>query len=135
MHRECTGYGLLEHCFFLLFADRLLELTNKPPEPRTFSMSLTEHFRYLKRLLDDPNFSEIMLPAQSAMTVTLPAESDINGTLSFISNTYQLANITKRRRLTADEQLCYFFIFEGSISENSSDIWSVDIDVGICVLP
>ena len=98
MHRECTGYGLLEHCFFLLCADRLLELTNKPPEPRTFSMSLTEHFRYLKRLLDDPNFSEIMLPAQSAMTVTLPAESDINGMLSFISNTYHLANIKKRRR-------------------------------------
>lgn len=62
--------------------DRLLELTNKVVPKKTYHLSLTENFRYLKRLLDDPNFSEIMLPGQSAMTVTLPADTDVTGNLS-----------------------------------------------------
>lgn len=57
--------------------DRLLDLTNKTVEKGIHHLSLSENFRFLKRLLDDPNFSEIMLPGQSAMTVTLPADSDI----------------------------------------------------------
>lgn len=76
-------------CIFAA-TDRLLELTNKTPEPRVVHMSLTEHFRYLKRLLDDPNFSEIMLPCQAAMTVTLPAQSDINGGFTLSSSSSSL---------------------------------------------
>jgi len=69
-------------------ADRLLELTNKTIEPKTYHISLSEHCRYLKRLLDDPNFSDVMIPNQSAMTVTLPSEHDSAGESRFYQSSY-----------------------------------------------
>ena len=69
----------------LFVADRLLELTNKPVQSKVYSLSLNEHCRFLKRLFDDPNFSEIMLPGQSAMTVTLPADTDMTGMLDYMT--------------------------------------------------
>ncbi|XP_025077039.1 serine/threonine-protein kinase ATR-like isoform X1 [Pomacea canaliculata] len=52
-------------------SERLLEVCEKDVG-RTTTLSLSTNFKALKRLLDEPNFSEIMLPLQSAMTVTLP---------------------------------------------------------------
>ncbi|XP_041373194.1 serine/threonine-protein kinase ATR-like [Gigantopelta aegis] len=50
--------------------ERLLELCEKKSETPTLSVS--QHFKPLRRLLEDSNFSSILLPLQSAMTVTLP---------------------------------------------------------------
>lgn len=51
--------------------ERLLELSERHC-PDTQPLSLSQHFKSLKRLLDDPNFSNIIVPLQSSMTVTLP---------------------------------------------------------------
>ncbi|KAL5004570.1 hypothetical protein ScPMuIL_018026 [Solemya velum] len=51
--------------------DKLLELCEKD-FPQTTTLSVTQHFRPLKRLLEDSHFSSILLPLQSAMTVSLP---------------------------------------------------------------
>ncbi|XP_060075850.1 serine/threonine-protein kinase ATR-like, partial [Ylistrum balloti] len=52
--------------------DRLLELCNKEYTGSN-NMSVSQHFKPLKRLLDDSNFSSIILPLQSNMTVMLPS--------------------------------------------------------------
>ncbi|XP_033108232.1 serine/threonine-protein kinase ATR-like isoform X2 [Anneissia japonica] len=54
-------------------SDRLLELCNKQPTDRSMTMSINSEFRSLKRLVDDPNFSNIIIPLQAAMNVTLPS--------------------------------------------------------------
>ncbi|XP_071964795.1 serine/threonine-protein kinase ATR-like isoform X2 [Antedon mediterranea] len=54
-------------------SDRLLELCNKQPQDRCMTMSINTEFRSLKRLVDDPNFSNIIIPLQAAMNVTLPS--------------------------------------------------------------
>lgn len=51
--------------------DRLLELCNKEYTGSN-NMSVSQHFKPLQRLLDDGNFSNIILPLQSNMTVMLP---------------------------------------------------------------
>ncbi|KAK3088453.1 hypothetical protein FSP39_019387 [Pinctada imbricata] len=51
-------------------AERLLELCER--EEKSASMSMSQHFKPLKRLLENSNFSRILLPLTSAMTVTLP---------------------------------------------------------------
>ncbi|GAB1608793.1 serine/threonine-protein kinase ATR-like [Argonauta hians] len=51
--------------------ERLLDLSERHC-PDTQPLSLSQHFKSLKRLLDDPNFSNIIVPLQSSMTVTLP---------------------------------------------------------------
>ncbi|XP_063432068.1 serine/threonine-protein kinase ATR-like [Mytilus trossulus] len=51
--------------------ERLLELCNKDFK-NALTISVTQHFRPLKRLLEDSNFSKILVPLQSSMTVTLP---------------------------------------------------------------
>ncbi|XP_038072304.1 serine/threonine-protein kinase ATR-like [Patiria miniata] len=53
--------------------DRLLELCNKQVEHTCNTLSINNDFRSLKRLVDDSNFSNIIVPLQSAMTVTLPS--------------------------------------------------------------
>ncbi|KAL3865678.1 hypothetical protein ACJMK2_043042 [Sinanodonta woodiana] len=55
--------------------ERLLELCEKD-FPSQLTVSVTQHFRPLKRLLDDSNFGPILLPLQSAMTVTLPNKTN-----------------------------------------------------------
>ncbi|XP_076443272.1 serine/threonine-protein kinase ATR-like isoform X2 [Babylonia areolata] len=52
--------------------ERLIELCEK--DSRSMStMSMSQHFKTLKRMADESMFCEILLPLQSAMTVTLPA--------------------------------------------------------------
>ncbi|KAL8622808.1 hypothetical protein ACOMHN_026929 [Nucella lapillus] len=58
--------------------ERLIELCDK--ESRTMStMSMSQHFKTLKRMADENMFCEILLPLQSAMTVTLPASMGEQG--------------------------------------------------------
>ncbi|XP_062573409.1 serine/threonine-protein kinase ATR-like [Saccostrea cucullata] len=52
--------------------ERLLELCEKDIKG-TYTLSITNHFRPLKRLLEDKDFGPILLPLQSAMRVTLPS--------------------------------------------------------------
>jgi len=51
--------------------ERLLELCEKDFGANTFSLSRT--FKPLMRVVEDTNFSKILLPLQSAVTVNLPA--------------------------------------------------------------
>ncbi|XP_041120696.1 serine/threonine-protein kinase ATR-like [Polyodon spathula] len=51
--------------------DKLLELCNKRVDSPTFSMSI--HFKLLKKLVEEPTFSQILIPLQSVMTPTLPS--------------------------------------------------------------
>ncbi|MGH0145669.1 UNVERIFIED_CONTAM: hypothetical protein FKN15_015304 [Acipenser sinensis] len=51
--------------------DKLLELCNRPVDSPTFSMSI--HFKLLKKLVEEPTFSQILIPLQSVMMPTLPS--------------------------------------------------------------
>ncbi|XP_064619014.1 serine/threonine-protein kinase ATR-like [Lineus longissimus] len=53
--------------------DRLLDLCNKKVEGNIVTISMAQHFRTLKRLVEDNRFSRILVPLQSALTVTLPS--------------------------------------------------------------
>lgn len=53
--------------------DRLLELCNKVVDRDCHLLSINKDFRNLKRLVTDRNFSQIIVPLQSLMTVTLPS--------------------------------------------------------------
>ncbi|XP_064474884.1 serine/threonine-protein kinase atr-like [Ornithodoros turicata] len=54
--------------------DRLLELCNRPcPQGGSITISQGAGSRSLHRLLDDSNFSEVLLPLQTSLLVTLPA--------------------------------------------------------------
>ncbi|CAJ0949110.1 unnamed protein product [Ranitomeya imitator] len=53
--------------------DKLLELCNKPVDGNTGTLSMSVHFRLLKKLVEEPTFSEILIPLQSVMIPTLPA--------------------------------------------------------------
>ncbi|CAM1327849.1 ATR (predicted) [Pycnogonum litorale] len=58
------------------FADRLVELCDKnPAAAKQTTLSMNHHFRSIVRMVEDDNFSSIMLPIQSAMRVTLPSTS------------------------------------------------------------
>ncbi|BFY98653.1 hypothetical protein BsWGS_01693 [Bradybaena similaris] len=54
--------------------DRLLELCEKDVGNNVTSVSLSKSFKPLKRLLEDSNFSQILLPLQSLVTVKLPSK-------------------------------------------------------------
>ncbi|XP_040283994.1 serine/threonine-protein kinase ATR isoform X1 [Bufo bufo] len=53
--------------------DKLLELCNKPVDGNTGTLSMSIHFRLLKKLVEEPTFSEILIPLQSVMIPTLPS--------------------------------------------------------------
>uniref|UniRef100_A0A4W3HYM3 Serine/threonine-protein kinase ATR n=1 Tax=Callorhinchus milii TaxID=7868 RepID=A0A4W3HYM3_CALMI len=53
--------------------EKLLELCNKPVGGNTTTLSMSVHFKMLKRLVEEPTFSEILIPLQSVMTPTLPS--------------------------------------------------------------
>uniref|UniRef100_A0A8C5MNU7 Serine/threonine-protein kinase ATR n=1 Tax=Leptobrachium leishanense TaxID=445787 RepID=A0A8C5MNU7_9ANUR len=53
--------------------DKLLELCNKPVDGNTGTLSMSVHFRLLKKLVEEPTFSEILIPLQSVMIPTLPS--------------------------------------------------------------
>ncbi|XP_077973819.1 serine/threonine-protein kinase ATR-like isoform X2 [Styela clava] len=58
--------------------EKLLELCNKPTSAIQ-SLSISTHFKPLKKLVEESSFSEILLPLQRFMTVTLP-QGDTVGT-------------------------------------------------------
>ncbi|XP_067898685.1 serine/threonine-protein kinase ATR isoform X4 [Heterodontus francisci] len=53
--------------------EKLLELCNKSVDGNTTTLSMSIHFKLLKRLVEEPAFSEILIPLQSVMTPTLPS--------------------------------------------------------------
>ncbi|RMX47129.1 hypothetical protein pdam_00018677 [Pocillopora damicornis] len=72
--RDTTLKKFLEHSTRL--ADRLLEVCNKEVStkgPSKDKLSMSHDFSVLKRLVSDGDFSPIIVPLQSAMTVTLPS--------------------------------------------------------------
>ncbi|XP_076350485.1 serine/threonine-protein kinase ATR-like isoform X2 [Tachypleus tridentatus] len=54
-------------------ADQLLDLCNKKVETIK-PLSINQHMRSLPRLITERDFSQILLPVQSVMTVTLPSK-------------------------------------------------------------
>ncbi|XP_032120246.1 serine/threonine-protein kinase ATR isoform X2 [Sapajus apella] len=53
--------------------DKLLELCNKPVDGSSSTLSMSTHFRMLKKLVEEATFSEILIPLQSVMIPTLPS--------------------------------------------------------------
>ncbi|KAK7904072.1 hypothetical protein WMY93_016679 [Mugilogobius chulae] len=53
--------------------DKLLELCNKPVDGNSSTLSIGVHFKQLKRLVEEPTFSQILIPLQSVLIPTLPS--------------------------------------------------------------
>lgn len=53
--------------------DKLLELCNKPVDGNNSTLSMSTHFKMIKRLVQEATFSEILIPLQSVMIPTLPS--------------------------------------------------------------
>uniref|UniRef100_A0A7N8X5H1 Serine/threonine-protein kinase ATR n=1 Tax=Mastacembelus armatus TaxID=205130 RepID=A0A7N8X5H1_9TELE len=53
--------------------DKLLELCNKPVDGNSSTLSMNIHFKQLKRLVEEPTFSQILIPLQSVLIPTLPS--------------------------------------------------------------
>ncbi|KAM8770022.1 serine/threonine-protein kinase ATR [Rhynchonycteris naso] len=53
--------------------DKLLELCNKPVDGGSSTLSMSTHFKALKKLVGEATFSEILIPLQSVMIPTLPS--------------------------------------------------------------
>ncbi|KAM8736458.1 serine/threonine-protein kinase ATR isoform 1-T1 [Acanthopagrus schlegelii] len=58
--------------------DKLLELCNKPVDGNSTTLSMSVHFKQLKRLVEEPTFSQILIPLQSVLIPTLPSTSGAN---------------------------------------------------------
>nr|XP_015216835.1 PREDICTED: serine/threonine-protein kinase ATR isoform X1 [Lepisosteus oculatus] len=58
--------------------DKLVELSNKPVDGNSTTLSMGIHFKMLKRLVEEPTFSEILIPLQSVMMPTLPSTAGAN---------------------------------------------------------
>lgn len=58
--------------------DKLLELSNKPVEGNCTTLSISVHFKQLKRLVEEPTFSQILIPLQSVLIPTLPCTGGSN---------------------------------------------------------
>ncbi|KAL1781523.1 serine serine/threonine-protein kinase ATR [Sigmodon hispidus] len=53
--------------------DKLLELCNKSVDGSSSTLNMSTHFKMLKKLVEDPTFSQILIPLQSVMIPTLPS--------------------------------------------------------------
>ncbi|XP_060098281.1 serine/threonine-protein kinase ATR [Heteronotia binoei] len=53
--------------------DKLLELCNKSVDGNMSTLSMSIHFKSLKKLVEEQTFSEILIPLQSVMIPTLPS--------------------------------------------------------------
>uniref|UniRef100_A0A672JHL5 Serine/threonine-protein kinase ATR n=1 Tax=Salarias fasciatus TaxID=181472 RepID=A0A672JHL5_SALFA len=53
--------------------DKLLELCNKPVDGNSSTLSVSVHFKQLKHLVEEPTFSQILIPLQSVLIPTLPS--------------------------------------------------------------
>ncbi|XP_049596564.1 serine/threonine-protein kinase ATR [Syngnathus scovelli] len=58
--------------------DKLVELCNKPVNHDSMKLSMSSHFRHLKRLVEEPTFSQILIPLQSVLIPTLPDTGGAN---------------------------------------------------------
>ncbi|XP_044022250.1 serine/threonine-protein kinase ATR [Siniperca chuatsi] len=58
--------------------DKLLELCNKPVDGNSTTLSMSVHFKQLKRLVEEPTFSQILIPLQSVLIPTLPSTAGAN---------------------------------------------------------
>uniref|UniRef100_A0A665WVB9 Serine/threonine-protein kinase ATR n=1 Tax=Echeneis naucrates TaxID=173247 RepID=A0A665WVB9_ECHNA len=58
--------------------DKLLELCNKPVDGNSTILSMSIHFKQLKRLVEEPTFSQILIPLQSVLIPTLPSTGGAN---------------------------------------------------------
>ncbi|KAG5847372.1 hypothetical protein ANANG_G00125340 [Anguilla anguilla] len=58
--------------------DKLLELCNKPVDGNCSTLSMSVHFKMLKRLVEEPTFSQILIPLQSVLIPTLPSTGGAN---------------------------------------------------------
>ncbi|XP_049917731.1 serine/threonine-protein kinase ATR [Epinephelus moara] len=58
--------------------DKLLELCNKPVDGNSTTLSMGVHFKQLKRLVEEPTFSQILIPLQSVLIPTLPSTGGAN---------------------------------------------------------
>uniref|UniRef100_A0A8C3AR75 Serine/threonine-protein kinase ATR n=1 Tax=Cyclopterus lumpus TaxID=8103 RepID=A0A8C3AR75_CYCLU len=58
--------------------DKLLELCNKPVDGNGTTLSMSVHFKQLKRLVEEPTFSQILIPLQSVLIPTLPSTGGAN---------------------------------------------------------
>ncbi|XP_037833578.1 serine/threonine-protein kinase ATR [Kryptolebias marmoratus] len=58
--------------------DKLLELCNKPVDGNHTILNMTVHFKQLKRLVEEPTFSQILIPLQSVLIPTLPSTGGAN---------------------------------------------------------
>ncbi|TKS86901.1 Serine/threonine-protein kinase atr [Collichthys lucidus] len=58
--------------------DKLLELCNKPVDSNSTTLSMSVHFKQLKRLVEEPTFSQILIPLQSVLIPTLPSTGGAN---------------------------------------------------------
>ncbi|XP_071354256.1 serine/threonine-protein kinase ATR [Trachinotus anak] len=59
-------------------SDKLLELCNKPVDGNSTTLSMSVHFKQLKRLVEEPTFSQILIPLQSVLIPTLPSTGGAN---------------------------------------------------------
>ncbi|KAM9341615.1 serine/threonine-protein kinase ATR [Symphorus nematophorus] len=58
--------------------DKLLELCNKPVDGNSTTLSMSIHFKQLKRLVEEQTFSQILIPLQSVLIPTLPSIGGAN---------------------------------------------------------
>ncbi|KAM4540520.1 serine/threonine-protein kinase ATR [Fundulus diaphanus] len=58
--------------------DKLLELCNKPVDGNSTALSMSVHFKQLKRMVEEPTFSQILIPLQSVLIPTLPSTGGAN---------------------------------------------------------
>nr|XP_057946886.1 serine/threonine-protein kinase ATR isoform X2 [Doryrhamphus excisus] len=58
--------------------DKLLELCNKPVDGNCTTLTISVHFKQLKRLVEEPTFSQILIPLQSVLIPTLPSTGGAN---------------------------------------------------------
>ncbi|XP_066508582.1 serine/threonine-protein kinase ATR-like [Hoplias malabaricus] len=58
--------------------DKLVELCNKPVDGNSSTLSMSVHFKLLKRLVEEASFSEILIPLQSVLIPTLPSTGGAN---------------------------------------------------------
>uniref|UniRef100_A0A8C1FGI4 Serine/threonine-protein kinase ATR n=1 Tax=Cyprinus carpio carpio TaxID=630221 RepID=A0A8C1FGI4_CYPCA len=58
--------------------DKLVELGNKPVDGNSSTLSMSVHFKMLKKLVEEPTFSQILIPLQSVLIPTLPSTGGAN---------------------------------------------------------
>ncbi|KAK8381931.1 hypothetical protein O3P69_015148 [Scylla paramamosain] len=95
--------------------NKFLELSNKPIEKGVPQVSLNNLLRSLPRLLADSSFSNIMLPLQHQMAVTLPsANIDIKSHNPFPRTPIYLSNIEDKVEIMQSLQLPKKITLRGS---------------------